>query len=187
VTYNFIDRSALYLAQSIRKHNPNAASEKALFYSLCLMINTFTAITITLVVGTLTGHFIQSILAILSYTILRYFSGGGHMNSSLSCCILSTVIFIGISHSSTNFMFTGFLFNTIAWIILIFTVPDGIEKISRINPKYYPILKLVCFLIVSSNYLIQSPIISASFLAQALLTTKAGHHILFLLERRWLK
>jgi accessory gene regulator B len=184
MSYNFIDKSALFLARSIRRHNPDAASEKALFYSLCLLINSLTSITAVLLISIITGNFFNSLTAIVGYTILRYFSGGAHMNSSLSCCIISTVIFIGISHIHYNYHLLGLFFNCISIIILIFTVPDGIQKVSRIHPKYYSILKIICVLIIATNFFIQSSVLSAAFITQALLTTKAGHQFLTLFERR---
>jgi accessory gene regulator B len=184
VNINFIDKSALYLTRSIRKHNPDAASEKALFYSLCLLINTSTAITLVLITGLVTGHFSEAVISVWGYLFLRYFSGGAHMDSSLSCCITSAAILILVSHLSFDFLYIGVIFNFVSMIILIITVPDGIQNVSRINPRFYPYLKIICLIIVSSNFIFQSPVLSAAFFAQAFLTTQLGHRFLVILERR---
>ncbi|UUZ93821.1 accessory gene regulator B family protein [Paenibacillus sp. P25] len=73
---NLIDRSASYLTQAIRNNNPNAGSETALKYSLILLINTGSAILISLMLSSITGRATYALLSVSGFLILRYFSGG---------------------------------------------------------------------------------------------------------------
>jgi accessory gene regulator B len=181
---NFIDRASRYLAISIRNHNPNAASEKALFYSLSLIINTLTSISTVLIISLMTGHLQEALIVIFSYILLRYFSGGVHMNTSLACCITSILIFIIAAHSSFSYAPFGMTLDIISISILLVTAPNNIMKVSRMKPSYYPILKVISIVIVTSNLFFQIPVVSVSFIIQAILTTKFGLGFTKLFERR---
>lgn len=172
---NPIDRSARYLACSIRRNYPDAGSEKALFYSLSLLINSAVSISTTLLIAFATDRLIEAVTVILGYFILRYVSGGVHAGTSLSCCLLSIAIFTAAAHSTFAFWPIGVVLNGIAILILLITAPNNIEKISRIDPKYYKHLKLISVLLVASNFFFQSPVLAAAFITQAFLTTRLGH------------
>ncbi|SDC19623.1 accessory gene regulator B [Paenibacillus sp. UNCCL117] len=181
---NIIDRSALYLAQLIRSHNPNASSEQVLFYSLSLSINLLAAIVIALLFSLITGNLVSTMLSITGFLILRYFSGGLHLSSSLGCCIFSTFVIIVSSHVNFDFHTLGLVLTLLAFIIVLITAPNGIEGISRIPKSYYPLLKVISGLVVLSNLYFESSVLAAIFLIQAFLTTKVAYYFLDYLERR---
>jgi accessory gene regulator B len=181
---NFIDKLSSYLALSIRKNNPNAASEKALFYSLSLIINTMTAIIIVIIISLLTGYLFEALIVIFSYTLLRYFSGGTHMNTSLSCCIMTIIIFSFATHINFPYLPYGVMIDLATISILFKTAPNNIDRVSRIKPEYYFVLKWISVLIVACNFFFQFPVVSASFIIQAILTTKMGHGFTHYFERR---
>ncbi|MNC48119.1 hypothetical protein D3C75_972150 [compost metagenome] len=54
-----------------------------------------------------------------------------------------------------------------AIMIISFLAPVGIERQSRIPVKYFPYMKLAALLLVASNFLILSPALALSFLAQS--------------------
>ncbi|CAG7625762.1 Accessory gene regulator protein B [Paenibacillus solanacearum] len=180
---NYIDRSATYIAQSIRKHNKNAGSEIALKYALTLLINTSSAIIVSLIICTLTDRFIYAMLSIVGFLVLRYFSGGLHLSSSFSCCLFSTCLITLVAHSSFLYFNLGFIINCIAFIILCKTAPNGIKGVSRIKPKYYPLLKLIALCIVSSNFYFQSSVLATVFFSQSVLTTSLAYSIKDYIER----
>ncbi|TDF95798.1 accessory gene regulator B family protein [Paenibacillus piri] len=181
---NFIDKSADALAVSIRKNNPNAASQAVLFYALSLLINISLTIITVIVICSITGHLAKALLIIVVYTLLRFVSGGAHLSSSLACCIASSVIFITASHVEYDFYYIGLILNSAALLILLKTAPQGIENISRIDKKYYPLLKLFSVIIVASNYYFQLDFLSTAFFIQALHTTKLFENTIHYVERR---
>ncbi|WP_281885962.1 accessory gene regulator B family protein [Paenibacillus sp. YYML68] len=168
---NFIDRSALSLTHSIRKHNSDAASETVLFYALSLLINSAVSVLIVMTISTITGKIADALLVILAYTILRIVSGGLHLRTSLACCLTSATIFLTAAHAAYEFAVIGVLLNTVAFILVLIYAPSDIKSVSRIDPKYYPMLKCVSALIVASNFYFQLPVLTTAFLIQALLTT----------------
>ncbi|NHN31358.1 accessory gene regulator B family protein [Paenibacillus agricola] len=182
---NFIDKSATYVANSIRTNHPQAASQTVLFYALSLIINSTLTVITVVIIASLTGYLYEAVAVIFFYTLLRYVSGGSHLASSLACCITSSVIFLLAAHVNYNFFYTGLLLNTAAIAILLKTAPQGIENISRIDKKYYPLLKIFSVIIVASNYFFQLDFLSTAFFIQALHTTKLFGNIIHQIERRF--
>lgn len=183
---NIIDKAALSLARKIHENYPQGSSEAVLKYSLSLLINTFSAIVIVLLICLFTGHIAQACVVIAAFTALRYFSGGLHMSSSVACCTFSVICFAILSHIQFNYdtFRTGVVLNLAAIVILLKTAPKGIENVSSVDPKYYPVLKLISVLVVASNFVIQSSVLSAVFIVQACLTTEPAYKIVNFIERR---
>lgn len=182
---NFIDKSATYMATSIRNNNPHSASQAVLFYALSLMINSSITVITVIIISSLTGHLYEALTVIFFYTLLRYVSGGSHLASSLACCITSSVIFLLASHIEYNFFYLGLLLNAGSIVILLKTSPQGIENISRIDKKYYPLLKILSVVIVASNFFFQLDFLSTAFFIQALHTTKLFENSIHYMERRF--
>lgn len=181
---NIIDRSALQLAKAIRRNDPNAASEAVLNYALVIVLNTICTIAIVLIVNLLTGYLIEGIITMFAFALLRSFSGGLHLKSSLFCTLFSAASLILISHIEIGYMYIGLILDLISIAILLVYAPKGFENRSRLDPKYYPFLKVASILIVAANFYIHSPLLSLAFFTQALTTTRAAYFILSKLERR---
>jgi len=181
---NIIDKLALKIAVFVRKHNPDAGSEIALKYSASLLINTISATTISLTICAVTGHFWNGLAALFFFTLLRYVSGGFHLTSSLSCCLMTIGIMTLLAHADFEYWYLGFAFNILSILILLFKAPDGIEKISRIDPKYYPLLKVISVVLVASDFFIHSSLLSAVFLTQALTLLQVSYRVFDFIERR---
>ncbi|AFC28751.1 Accessory protein regulator B [Paenibacillus mucilaginosus 3016] len=165
---NWIDHSAMKIATKIRENYEFAASEKVLFYALSLIINTSSAILITIIIGTLTNHLLNALLAIISFLVIRNVSGGFHLRSSLACCVFSTIMLVIFTHSTYKFSYLGYLLNLISLLIMLYQAPFGIENYSRIPKKYYSYLKLIAVVLVTSNFFIQSSLLATVFFAQSL-------------------
>jgi accessory gene regulator B len=181
---NFIDKSALSIARAIRRNYPDAGSETVLKYSLSLIINTLTSITTILFICLLTGRFFEGLLTIVLFLALRFVSGGMHMNTSLSCCLLSIVVLTTIAHVQFNYFYWGVLLDSATVMILLRLAPQGIEQVSRIDPKHYSRLKIISVAMAASNFMVHSSLVSAVFFTQALTLTKPAYQIVELLERR---
>jgi accessory gene regulator B len=181
---NILDTIATYLTKSIRKNYEDSASEEVLFYSLVIVLNTISIVLIVSIVGLFTGHFLDSIIALFAYAFLRYFSGGVHLSSSITCIVVSSLILILVSHISIPYWYTGFILNLISLAIILWLAPKGIEGVSRISPKYYPVLKLISTAIICSNFLFQSDVLCLAFITQALTLTTPVYQLVDFTERR---
>lgn len=182
---NLIDRSAASITKAIRNNYADAASEKILFYSLSLLINTSVAIVSTLILCAITGHLQEAVITIFSFLFLRYLSGGAHLKSSLGCCVFSLTVLTALAHIDYSYFTIGFFLNILSFIIFLMKAPEGLENISRVNPKHYLWLKWICLIFISSNFFIQSSLLSAIFIVQSVTLTKLGYYLFNLLERRW--
>lgn len=183
---NPIDQSATFLARSIRNNHADAGSEVALKYSLTLLINTLLSVSISTIVCLVTGHFIECLVGIFTYVIIRFVTGGLHMSSSLSCCFLSIIMFIGIAFTTFNYNSLFILLDVVSICTFCFTAPNNIQDVSNINPKYYPILRILAVAFVASNFYIQSTNLTAAFFIQAFLTTKYSYKIRDFVEGRFM-
>ncbi|SFL24888.1 accessory gene regulator B [Paenibacillus sp. 1_12] len=181
---SIIDQSAEFLAKSIRKNYSEAGSETALKYALSLIINTFISITISLLFCLITGHFIQCVLGIAAFILIRSITGGMHASSSMSCCIISILIFNTIAFVTFDYSLYSAVLDAAAIVVFLITTPNNIQNMSSLDPKYYPILKLIAVLMVSSNFIIQSTMLTAAFCIQAFLTTSPAYRLRDFIERR---
>ncbi|GMX64197.1 hypothetical protein Elgi_34650 [Paenibacillus elgii] len=181
---NPIDSMASYLAKAIRKHNEHAGSEIALKYALSLIINTSFAITVSLLISAITNRLDEAITGIVVFLLIRYVSGGVHLSSSLACCITSIFIFTTIANVPSEYTEISIYLNAISFMILLFTAPNNIKDVSRIPEKFYPLLKVITLLIISSNFFIKSTVFTAAFIIQAVLTTRYSYKIIYYFERR---
>src|SRR5690554_6866811 len=87
-----IDWMANRLAFSIKQANPeNTSSIEIMKFSLILVLNTFLIIILSLIIGWASGKFMETVLTLLSFAILKFFSGGIHLKSSDNCVLWSTV------------------------------------------------------------------------------------------------
>ncbi|MBY3623764.1 accessory regulator AgrB [Acinetobacter sp. CUI P1] len=156
------------MAEGIKHRAPDhPASLAVLKHALAVLINTVSIITFSLVAATVTGHLKETVTILISFAMLRMVSGGLHLKTGSMCVLVTTSLFFAISY--VDFNARGILVLNIASVILaLLFAPSGIEKQSRIPPKYYPLLKVVSVLMISSNFLIGSSTIAACFFVQAL-------------------
>ncbi|MGY4759861.1 accessory gene regulator B family protein [Paenibacillus caseinilyticus] len=181
---NWIDRYAMKIAVSIRNNYNEASSEKVLFYSLSLIINTLTAIIAIILISLFTQHFWEALFSTFSLISIRSLSGGFHLKSSLSCCVFTIFLVSIISLSSFDYSLVGFSMDIFSLLIYSLYAPKGIENVSRIAPKYYIYLKYTCLVIICTNFFIQSPILSSVFFLQGLTLTNLGYFLVHKIEER---
>ncbi|WDM29336.1 accessory gene regulator B family protein [Paenibacillus mucilaginosus] len=179
---NWIDHTATRIAKVIRENYESAASEKVLYYALSLLINTSTAIFLTLIIAFFTNHLLNAIIAVISFLLIRNISGGFHLRSSLACCVFSTILLITFTHSTYKFTYLGYFFNFISLLIMLFKAPFGIENFSKIQKKHYPYLKIIAVLAVTSNFFIQSSLLASVYIGQSLTLSTLVYKLVTRLE-----
>lgn len=167
---------------SIRKYNDKSASQEVLQYSIGLTLNTAIAIILSLTICLFSGHLFNCLLAIIFLIIVRYFGGGLHLSSYLSCCIFSTVIIVISAHIEFKYSLFFVLIDLFSTSVLFIKAPQGIDQVSTISKNSYKYLKLTCVLLVSSNFFIQSPTLSFIFFVQACLTTNTSYYLKDIIE-----
>jgi accessory gene regulator B len=181
---NILDRSAHHIAKAIRKNNPDAASEELLTYPLIVILNAVGIIAIVLSTSLITQHFFEALIVLFYYPLLRYFSGGFHLKTSISCVIYSSVVTLIIVHINFNYQNIGFILDCISIFLLVIYAPTGKSTTSGIDPKYYPILKIISIILVASNFWIHSSLLSLTSLLQTLTVPTSMFKLVDYVERR---
>jgi len=152
----------------MRNNGVNAPSTEVIVYALSIVSNTVSIVSISLLIGLLTGEFARTLLVLCVFALIRYLSGGYHLKSGLWCIVISTAVMSALPH----IMLSEFATNVLTGIALVFFLilaPANYDKYARIDPKYFPLLKIISSVIVSANFLFVSDILALAFITQALL------------------
>jgi accessory gene regulator B len=181
-----IETIANRIAVSINNNHPESSSVAVLKYALIAVINLIVTMSIVFIIAAITGDVIPAIVAIVAFPVLRYVSGGLHLSSSNMCNILTASFMLIAIYTPNNFWYNGFILNILTIIVLFLCAPSGIKR-SKLDKKYYPILKFIAILLVSTNFLLQSHVLSIVFFIQSLTTTKLFQICIELLEAKFIK
>ncbi|MGG4555126.1 MULTISPECIES: accessory gene regulator ArgB-like protein [Paenibacillus] len=167
-----INMMANRIAVQIKRTAPDhPASIAVLRYSIALLLNAVLIITLTLLLSAFTGRTHEVLIILVSFALLRQVSGGIHLNSGMKCVLATTALFTMLSLIELSAFYMVIL-NVIAAMLCLLFAPSRIQQQTRIPVQYYPLLKWISVLIVCSNFLIMSPVLSLSFAAQSMLLIK---------------
>lgn len=162
-----IEQIADRIAISLKKADPHhAASIEVLKFSLIIMLQGMLIVMVSLGIGWITEEFFATILTIIAFVVLRMVSGGIHLNSSLACTVVSVALMTILPHIHLNEEWNRLLMYGAVAITFLFA-PSNIEGHSRIDKKYYPVLKLLSVGLISVNFIVLSPTITLAFFVQS--------------------
>ncbi|MGG0754121.1 accessory gene regulator ArgB-like protein [Brevibacillus laterosporus] len=163
-----IEKTAEKIAISIKSAGgEETASIDVLRYALIIVLNGLFVIMVSLTCGWLTDKFIETLLMLLGFVTLRLVSGGIHLHSSALCTFVSILIFVTLPHVAINEQTSIYLLG-ISIILALLFAPSRIEGHSRIDKKYYPVLKLISIIIIGFDFFILSPALAKAFFIQSL-------------------
>lgn len=159
------------LARWIADADPDGPyTNEALNYMAKVVINLSSAYMICGMVGFIGGRFLDSILAVTSFVVLRMFSGGFHLKSLDHCTVFSSAILAPVPflapYLSTSVLYIA---TAVSVAIVLIASPKNINKSLRISAKWLPAFKIIATLIVLTNFWWMSSILCLSFLLQSLL------------------
>ncbi|MFC5649873.1 accessory gene regulator B family protein [Paenibacillus solisilvae] len=163
-----IEALANKLATNIKIKVPDhPASVNVLKFALAALLNGAFIVVFSLIISLIIGTLPATILVLISFAVLRQMSGGIHLKSGIACVLTSItgVILLSLADINKNAIFVVNIVNII--LALTFS-PSGIEKQTRIKPKYFPLLKISSTLLVAVNIYINSPVLAATFFVQCL-------------------
>ncbi len=163
-----IKRPSRTIAVWLKKANPEeTASIEVMEYALSILINTSLIIIISLGIGYSTGKYGETALALFSFILLRFFSGGVHIRSSFGCMVTTIVLCSTIPRLPALSKAEMIMFTLICILLLLWFAPQ-VDSEAGFNPELKRLFKIVSICIVSSNFIFWSSIISVSFLIQCL-------------------
>ncbi|AGR47389.1 accessory gene regulator B family protein [Brevibacillus phage Emery] len=165
-----IEKLSHFLAVKIHDANSDIdkkESVEVLSYSLSITLNYLLVLSFSFLIGFLTSKFIETIVAMISFVVLRIFSKGYHARSLTNCFIVTTAIITIIPHVPMQ-NYTSVI-NGLNVILVMIFAPNGSFEEGIISKDRARLLKGVSILLVASNFLLSSQIVALSFFIQSLL------------------
>jgi accessory gene regulator B len=156
------------VATAIKRTNElETTSIPIMKYSLIIIFNTLFTIILCLMIGATLGKFQETIITLVSYISLRFFSGGHHFKSAMVCTVVSTAIIVIIPLINiTNE--TVFILTILTVLLVGFFAPSNIRGVARMPEKYFPLLKVVSLLIVCTNLFLSNHQLALAFFVQGI-------------------
>lgn len=156
------------IASSIKRAAPDhPASLEVLRYTLASILNAVFIIILSLTIALLTGKFVNALVVLVAFALLRQVSGGIHLKDGTLCVLVTTAGVTAVSY--VQFGRPLVIGMTIAALILaVIFAPSRIERQTRIPAKFHPLLKLIAVLMISTNFILLSAVLATTFLIQSL-------------------
>ncbi|QSF43469.1 accessory gene regulator B family protein [Paenibacillus tianjinensis] len=138
-------------------------------YSLKFILTNLITFLLILLIGITTDNLYNILLSALSFSLLRVFSGGFHINNPDLCIASSLIIVYSISNIS-QFTASNYnlFFGLVSLILVIIFAPSRIEEHSIINKNKHYIFKIISIMIIIIGFLSKNEIIQFSFFIQSL-------------------
>lgn len=134
------------------KHFVPEANVNILSYEIGRQLNFYSIIVLTAGIGALTGHFLDSMLAMIGCAALRKLSGGRHL-SLTPCTIFSVLLFT-----------TAPLLSMSREIVILLTCLTILGLL--LYSKRQTSQKIASILLVLTNFLILSPVLTIVYIVQ---------------------
>ncbi|SFA91195.1 accessory gene regulator B [Cohnella sp. OV330] len=156
------------IARSIKDAAPESPqSFEVLKYAVSFLLNAIFIIVLSLIISAFTGRVLETLIALISYAVLRQLSGGLHLKSGMACVVISTAGITAISMLDLNQDWKYILTAVSALLALIYS-PSRIGKQTRISKKYYPYLKVASVVLILIGIMVGSSSIIVAFFVQSL-------------------
>jgi accessory gene regulator B len=163
-----IESFAERIAISIERLNDGKkVSVPVMKFAIISVFTTSLTILLTLLFGLITRHFWPTVLAMVSFAVLRNLSGGYHFKSPMVCVVASTAVLVAIPLIPVSDPFILILTGISAVLTAIFA-PARLAGTTRIPQRYFPLMKWAAVAVVVCNFLLQSPVLALTFFIQSI-------------------
>ncbi|WP_010500607.1 accessory gene regulator B family protein [Paenibacillus elgii] len=124
-------------------------------FGLASRINFYSVIGFSLIIGVASNAVAGTILSLLSVILLRRLTGGVHAKTLTGCLLFSVAVCSGIPHVSLSNAVIQYINLISIVLVLKFSEHDRYSKYTAI-------------MLISSNFLLNSSVVSLSFFVQSL-------------------
>lgn len=163
-----IEAAAERIALAIKRANPEETVSVAVMkFSLIMVIGTGSALFFSFLISGLLGSFIDTLITLLAFVVLRFFSGGFHFKTAEKCTLSSIIGAVSIPYIPLSHLGNIMLLTT-SVIIVIWLAPIGKNQSRIFKQQHNKLLKVISVVIVLSNFYIQSNVITLAFFVQSL-------------------
>ena len=151
-----IESAAYKVAVKIKKWNPEiTAHVEDIRYGAAYYINYYSVIIVTLMIGLLTDELLQTFISLLSFGILRRYTGGFHLKSLTGCTAVTIILLSVIPHISIVGTWSIQSLNLVSIMLIVLNIKNKTNKYMGV-------------MLVVTNILFASSAIALSFFVQAL-------------------
>lgn len=158
------ERIAVKLKEANEEQTTSVAIMK---FALIGILSTIFSFALALLIGLITGKFLETLVVFFSFALLRYITGGIHLKSSFACMLASALVLALLPHIPVNTM-TNYILIAISLILVGLFAPSNIRGAAKISEKYFPVLRVIGLMIVSTNLFFLIPEVTLAFTIQAL-------------------
>ncbi|KAA9007312.1 hypothetical protein F4V43_02165 [Paenibacillus spiritus] len=165
-----IEHLSFEVASFLKKHYerelPSFAKVK---FTIKVLITNTLPILFLLILSNYFGQRRDYLLAIISFALLRKFSGGYHSKNADTCVLITTsTLFIA---SNFSYVISGFstIITLFSIVLCVCFAPSRILKKTRVKEKYHYIFKILSVIIVILSLIIDNSTITLAIFIQSLL------------------
>ncbi|MFD2703828.1 accessory gene regulator ArgB-like protein [Paenibacillus shunpengii] len=163
-----IDTAAKKLSVYMKKQVPHHPSSiEVLETSIGLFLNVSSIVVLSLLGGFFTGNLKEVIILLISFPILRRYSGGLHLDSGTSCALFTSGMFILLSFFNFTDRTIIHSFTALTLLIVLIYAPSNLQNQRNVPIEHYPTLRKISALIVATNFIFVSDTLAISFFVQA--------------------
>lgn len=156
------------IAENLKAINPHhPTSVEIMRHALMFLFNIFGTIGLSVLLGVTFDKLTEILIVLLSFAVLRAFSGGYHFNSGDLCVLFSSTSALMITFITITPLISHIICS-ISIILIWIYAPSGIEERSKIPRKYYSVLKITSAIIVASNFIVVSGLLAVTYLVQSI-------------------
>jgi accessory gene regulator B len=155
-----IEIAAYKLAIKLKKWNPDIQGHvEDIRYGAAYYINYYSVIVISLIIGLITNELLWTCMSLLSFGILRRYTGGLHLPSLTSCAIFTIAVVSIIPHIYVNSLAIQ-IFNLVSFVLVCLFTEKGKNA------------KRIALMIICTNIIFLSSTLALNFFVQSLLLIK---------------
>lgn len=138
-------------------------------YSLKFILTNIITFLLIIALGLTTGNIINVLIAALSFSLLRVFSGGIHIKNP-DLCILTSLTVVYALANLPSYISPEYVkvFMVITFLLVIIYAPSKIEDHSILRKEKHYIFKIISIIIVFAGIIGKNEIIQFSFFVQSL-------------------
>ncbi|OXM14943.1 accessory gene regulator B family protein [Paenibacillus herberti] len=164
-----LEQLSIICAQKIKqKHtHPETANVNIMAYALGVYFNFFATLLLVVLVGWATNELIDTILVMILFNVIRFFSGGYHFKSLDVCVVISVILFSIVPQLSLSTIGITLLTLSSA-LIFLWRAPAYRTDTTRLNPRFHPYFKVTAVLLALINLHFQSELYAWVLLLQAI-------------------
>ncbi|WP_158299198.1 accessory gene regulator ArgB-like protein [Paenibacillus antri] len=152
----------------IHRHSPDStASQEVLTYALSIYFNAFSIVSLSLLIGFFAGTFIETVVVIVAFSVLRAFSGGNHMRTPMMCLLVSVAAFTSIPHVPAPEPWLRDALLCVSLLLALLFAPN-VRHDPIYGNKLLPYMKWIAVAIVGTNFLIASWVVTLAFFIQCI-------------------